>query len=93
MTMRLSPPADGLHPSMTVNGRSYTCAAAATIDVPDQDAAVLAANGWISHGSVSTTAARPANPNKGDTVFDSTLGFTIKFDGKVWRSPVNGAAV
>jgi hypothetical protein len=93
MTMRLSPPADGLHPAITVNGRSYTCAAGSTLDVPDNDALVMAANGWINHGAVAASTARPTNPQKGDAIFDSTLGITIKFDGKVWRSPVNGAAV
>ena len=95
MTHRLMPPADGAHGSITVNGRAYSCALGSTVDVPDQDAYVMIANGWTtaSTGGVGTSAQRPANPKKGDEFHDSTLGFTIKFDGKVWRNPTSGAAV
>lgn len=95
MTHRLLPPADGNHPSITVNGRSYTCQLGATIDVPDQDAAVMTANGWTtaSIGGAGATTARPASPVKGAEFHDATLGYTVKFDGKVWRNPTSGAAV
>lgn len=97
MTHRLMPPADGLHPSIIVNGRSYTCALGSTIDVPDADANVMMANGWTtaSTGGVGTTAQRPSAvvAGKGGEFHDSTLGFTIKSDGKVWRNPTSGAAV
>lgn len=94
MTQRMFPPADGLHPAITVNSRSYTCALNATIDVPDQDALVMEANGWTKgSGSVGVTAARPVAPAKNATFFDSTLGVTVKFDGKVWRDPASGSAV
>lgn len=93
MTMRLMPPANGA--TTTVNGRTYTCAAGSTIDVPDWDALPLEANGWFivaQHGANATTA-RPTNPVKNSTFLDTTLGFVIRFDGKVWRNPISGAAV
>ena len=95
MTMRVMPPADGLHPTITVNGRSYTCALGATIDVPDQDGIMMTHNGWVvsSAGGVGASTARPANPVKGQSFHDSTLGYNIVYDGKVWRNPTSGAAV
>ncbi len=95
MTQRMMPPADGLHPAITVNGRSYTCALGSTIDVPDADATVMRANGWVTatSGGVGATSARPATPNRGQMFHDTTLGFNIVFDGKAWRNPTSGAAV
>lgn len=96
MTTRVMPPADGLHPSIVANGRSYACALGSTLDVPDQDALIMLANGWTSHGSggqVGATAARPVNPYRGQEFHDSTLGKTIVSDGKVWRDPASGASV
>ena len=96
MTQRLMPPADGLHPTITVNGRSYTCALGSTIDVPDQDAFVMMHNGWVeaaNGGGAGATAVRPPNPLRGQEFHDTTLGYNIKFDGKVWRNPTSGAAV
>jgi len=93
MTMRIMPPANGA--TTTVNGRTYTCAAGSTVDVPDHDALVLESNGWtlVAQHGANTTALRPTNPVKNSTYLDTTLGFVIKFDGKVWRNPVSGAAV
>lgn len=90
--MRVMPPADGLHSTITVNGRTYTCALGSTIDVPDQDGIVMEVNGWTA-SPAGATAARPSSPYKGQTWHDTTLGFDIKFDGKVWRNPTSGAAV
>jgi hypothetical protein len=96
MTMRVMPPADGLHPSITVNKRDYTCALGSTIDVPDCDGLVMLANGWTeaSIGGSGATAARPdpVKAGKGATFHDTTLGKVIRSDGKVWRNPDNGAA-
>jgi hypothetical protein len=94
MTIRVMPPADGLHPAITVSGRPYSCALGSAIDVPDGDAAVMLANGWTkSSDGVGATAARPANPAKQQQFHDSTLGYNIVFDGKLWRNPTSGAAV
>jgi hypothetical protein len=90
--VRLIPPPGGA--TTPANGRSYTCAANATLDVPDFDAFVLIANGWLKvAGSVGATSARPASPFKGQTFHDTTLGYNITWDGKAWRNPATGAAV
>lgn len=95
MTMRVMPPADGLHPTITVNGRSYTCALGSTIDVPDADGVVMLHNGWsaAATGGAGATAARPINPPKNTYFHDTTLGFNIVWDGRTWRNPTSGAAV
>ena len=85
MTTRVMPPASGLQPSITVNGRSYTCALGSTLDVPDQDAQIMLANGWTpgTAGQVGATAARPTATAKGLEFHDTTLGKTLIHDGKV----------
>lgn len=91
--MRIMPPADGLHPDITVNGRRYTCALGSTIDVPDQDGIIMTHNGWIASAPMAAaTAQRPTNPKKNDAFHDTTLGFNIVWDGKAWRNPTSGAA-
>jgi len=99
-TIRLMPPADatfGPNP-ITVNGRTYSAAVGATIDVPDFDALVMKSNGWtasVEHTTgVGTTAARPTvGLTRGVRYLDSTLGYVIQWDGKAWRNPATGAAV
>ena len=87
-------PLGGKATTMVANGRTYTCAANVTIDVPDFDAFVLTANGFIAvAGSVGATSARPTNPGKGQTYHDTTLGLTIVFEGTAWQNPANGAVV
>ena len=81
-------------PRWSPRAATYTCAANVTIDVPDFDAFVLTANGFIAvAGSVGATSARPTNPGKGQTYHDTTLGLTIVFEGTAWRNPANGAVV
>lgn len=96
MTTRVLPPADGLHNTISIFGRTYTCAADGFLDVPDDDAAVMTANGWqhAGHGgSVGATAARPAwtKNERGRTFLDTTLGYLIIWDGQNWRNPTTGA--
>lgn len=89
------PPGNAATTTTKVNGRTYTCALGSVLTVPDFDADVLEANGWIK-GSVSGSGAstsRPAVPLKGAEFHDLTLGYNIKWDGKVWRNPTSGAAV
>jgi hypothetical protein len=97
MTMRMMPPASGLNPSICVNGRNYSCALSAVIDVPDCDGFIMSANGWTeaaNGGGSGATAARPnaVTAGKGTPFFDTTLGKVIRSDGKIWRDPNNGAA-
>lgn len=96
MTMRLMPPADGLRPSIKVNGRDYTCALGAVIDVPDADGQVMMANGWTeaaNGGGAGTTAQRPTNAVRGQEFHDTTVGKLIRYDGKLWRNPDTGASI
>lgn len=94
-TLRLMPPEDGNHPTITVNGRTYTCPLGSTIDVPDFDGLVMLANGWVAAAvaGAGATATRPTNPAKRQEFHDTTLGYNVIFDGKVWRNPTSGAAV
>jgi hypothetical protein len=91
--IRLMPAGSGKVTSMTVNGRTYSCALGSTIDVPDFDSFVLGANGWIQVAPVGTTAQRPPKPGLGAIFHDTTLGYTIIFEGAAWRNPATGAAV
>jgi hypothetical protein len=91
--VRLMPPGSGKITTMTVNGRVYSCAVGATVDVIDFDAAVLTANGWIQVAPVGTTAQRPAKPGVGNFFHDTTLGKLIIFEGAAWRDPATGSAV
>lgn len=93
-TMRLIPPSTGAT-SITVNDRLYSCAVGSTIDVPDFDAHIMLANGWLAsaaHGA-STTVNRPSNSKKGTQFLDTTLNATVVFDGKAWRNQQTGALV
>lgn len=87
-------PPNGVGTTTVINSRTYTCAAGATIDVPDFDAFSLTASGWIHvAGSVGATAARPVNPAPRTSFHDTTLGKNIIWDGKAWRDPASGSAV
>lgn len=91
--IRVMPPPTGPN-THTVNGRTYTCAVGSFLDVPDFDGNALTANGWVNvtMGTVGATAARPANPKKGEVFLDTTLGATVHWDGKTWRNPSGVAA-
>ena len=97
MTQRLLPPGSTSPASITVNGRLYTCAVGSTVDVPDQDAYIMMANGWIpaapGAGGEGATGVRPASPTAGQSFFDTTLAKGIVFDGSVWCDPDTGLAV
>ncbi len=101
-TTRLLPPNKVSQQTLTVNGRRYSAAPGTAIDVPNPDAAVLAANGWIRIGQSGVTANRPSGTgvqgghnvvDVGTQFFDSSLGYLITFDGAVWRSPMTGGIV
>jgi len=95
MTQRVSPPSSGFYNPMTINGVQYSCAVGSTIDVPNHVADTMKANGWqsSSDSGADTTANRPIATKVGQTFLDTTLGYVIKWDGKVWRNPNTGAAV
>jgi hypothetical protein len=89
MTIRVHPPASG--GATTLFGVTYTGVPGAPLDVPDNVAYILMANGWTLVGTVATTALRPAVPYKGQTLMDTTLGYMIHYDGKTWRNPAGTA--
>lgn len=105
MNIRMMPPASpaqyALTGTMTVNGRQYSAAQGSTLDVPDFDANILEANGWLHLGSVGPTASRPAADSlpqgiqsigAGYRFIDTTLGAAIVFTGLGWVNAVTGAA-
>ena len=85
--------------TMTVNGRTYSGAPGSVLDVPDMDARVLGANGWVKVGPSGTTAQRPTSTSAplkaapGVHYWDTTLSKMIVFDGITWRDPATGSAV
>jgi hypothetical protein len=85
--------------NMTVNGRNYAGAPGTVLDVPDMDARILGANGWVEVAASGTTAQRPtatsAPLSAAPSVqfWDTTLSKLIVFDGKTWRDPATGSAV
>lgn len=89
--IRVFPPSQG--GSITFSGRTYTCAVGSTIDLPQEDAKVLGANGWTIFCLVGTTAQRPALPARGIMYHDTNLNITIIYEGTVWRNPATGSAV
>ena len=85
--------------SMTVNGRNYSGAPGSVADIPDVDAQVLAANGWVKVGASGATAQRPTSTSApfkaapGAQYWDTSLSKLIFFDGVAWRDPATGNAV
>jgi hypothetical protein len=87
--------------SLTVNGRTYALAlGAAPLVVPDWDAFVLLANGWLTAASdgAGTTAQRPAaapglasSPRIGFEYYDSTVGANVIWNGASWINHATGA--
>jgi hypothetical protein len=99
MNRRMLPPIQAAYQSRTVNGRIYTAAPGAVLDVPDFDAVMLSANGWIDVAPSGTTAQRPIgslgqyNASAGFEYFDTTLSKINISDGQNWRDPATGGVV
>lgn len=99
MTKRLLPSVQTVNSgkAITVFGRTYTAAAGTTQDVPDQDAAVMSANGWLDITGGGQTGATSARPTTGLVAglkyLDTTLGYVVIYDGATWRNPSSGASV
>ena len=86
--------------TVVANGRTYTLALGATpVVVPDWDAFVLLANGWLQSASdgAGTTAQRPAAaygvsaPRVGYEYYDSTVGANVIWNGVNWINHATGA--
>jgi hypothetical protein len=83
--------------TLTVNGRKYSTTPGNPIAVPDFDAQILVANGWIlaaANLGVATgpTSGRPVNPPANTCYQDTTVGFEVMYDGKTWRNKQSGAS-
>jgi hypothetical protein len=90
LKIRMLPPVSVGQQTQTVNGRLYSAAPGVAVDVPDMDAPVLAANGWVMCAPSGTTAQRPTtNPNTNPPYvaapnfeyFDTTI-FEVDFLGR-----------
>jgi len=94
-TTRVLPPNTTGTDMITVNGRTYSAVAGGFLDVPDFDAAVMLANGWIrgALGGSGPTASRPIKPPTNTIFMDTSLSLLIVWDGKAWRNKITGAAV
>ncbi len=89
---------DAITKTNTVNGRTYSCPAGSTIDVPDADGVMLQGAGWqlACRGGVGGTSSRPTDVRVGSAgleFLDSTLGIVIVYDNFNWRNPATGAVV
>jgi hypothetical protein len=99
MNRRMLPPINIGAQSRTVNGRRYSAAPGVALDIPDFDATMLSANGWIDCGPSGTATQRPTgtlgqyNASAGSKFFDTGLGLTIVSDGISWRDPATGNIV
>jgi hypothetical protein len=100
LNKRILPPAAGLTQTMSANGRPYSAAPGAVLDVLDADANVLLANGWVCGIPSGPTTSRPKtrfsepyNVGPGSLFVDTTLAAVIIWDGAAWRNVITGAAV
>lgn len=98
MTVQVMP-GGNVPTTITVYGRTYTCAVGSAILVPDQDAQVFLANGWIQAANAAgTTAQRPPSVVPGGKplalgyqYFDTTLNVNVLWNGKNWVRHDTGA--
>ncbi len=93
MTIRMHAGSATKSPITTINGNRYTPVPGTPLDVPDQDAQILEANGWVKAFPVGATAARPATPSRQQYFIDTTITAVIVWDGAAWRNAITGAAV
>lgn len=81
--------------TITIQGRKYTGVVGGTpLIVPDFDAFVLVANGWLrsAKDGAGTTAQRPINPQRGAEYYDSTVGAKVIWNGGSWVNHATGTA-
>jgi len=101
--------AETLYPSggpetgaLKTSGRTYSGSPGTVLDVPDFDAAALAALGWLpacfglpalKQGGSGPTSGRPSNPKPGCHYYDVTVGDLAVWDAAAWRSPTTGNSI
>jgi hypothetical protein len=97
MTTRLLPPTNVQQQTIIANGRSYSSTPGHAVDVLDDDAAVLSANGWLRVAFSGPTTARPTSslgngsaPARGAVFYDTSISKIAIWDGATWRSRSTG---
>ena len=91
LKVRMLPPPGGPFRAMTVEGREYSIPKGqGWLDVPIEDARVMAYNGWLDVGPVGPTEARLVQPLRGATFIDTEINTIIIFDGQDWRDMATG---
>jgi len=89
---------------VAIPGRTYTAAPGQVLDVPDFDAHLLRARGWIAgcfglparvQGGGPTAQRRRGllPPWVKCHYFDTILGMLVVWDGAAWRDPGSGNSV
>ncbi len=93
-SVQVLPPANGPF-AIEVFGRKFSTTAGTPLTVQTGEAQILAANGWIisTDGGHGPTSGRPVAPLVNTRYTDTTVGFLILWDGKVWRKCIDGTAV
>lgn len=100
---RMMPPPAGASPAVAFpNGRRVTCAIGSTVDVDQNDADILEANGWLRVADfVGPTSKRPragdpdysVGPPTNCRYFDTSLGQLLTCDSNgTWRTTAGAAA-
>ncbi|MBI1751868.1 MAG: hypothetical protein HY014_05405 [Acidobacteria bacterium] len=79
--------------SLTIEGRTYNSVKGAALDVPMEDARILACNGWLLFGYCGGLEARPAQPRIGEIFVVTPAEQVIQFDGRSWRDVSTGSVV
>ncbi len=98
MNYRMLPPPAVANQTVVANGRTYTATPGNSLDVPDFDSGILAANGWIRVALSGATTARPSTataphlPAKDLRFYDTTLSAIVIYDGATWRTPTGASA-
>ena len=82
--------------TISCQGRVYTSKIGVANFVPDFDAPVLIANGWLpcqtdENTPTGPSAERPVEPLRGEIFIDSTVGAALIFDGLRWRDAATHA--
>ena len=96
---RMIPPPPPARRSITIQGRTYAAPQGLDyLDIPVEDARVMACEGWLDVGPVGPTAHRPVqesifDPLRGKTYIDTDLQALIIHDGVNWRDMMTGAVV
>jgi hypothetical protein len=99
LKQRMLPPPPRMRLSFTIQDRSHSApAGGGYLDVPVEDARVMAYGGWLDCGPVGLTENRPVpgnafEPLRGKTYFDTDLQTLVIYDGVNCRNIMASAVV